>query len=427
LRRSEGGFTIIQTIVLVLAFTDKSAQTPKSNMSIDFQSIRQQVQQLGETAVQREQELGERRELALALLESNSEDLDGLKQRVQDVVRNHDPSLRCAMPVDEVLTTAAPLPALPDKMTVLAADGSQISPDRHAEVNYAVVNVGAIQMRRGSSEAPETSITSQLMYDEQLYSATGTISEASLALMRDREERLILGNLAEKAQPPVVAFTDGPMELWGGKGGGSEERADFQASLKLYLEALVRLEKLNVITGGYVDKPAANLLVRSLEVAMTPQAELADIKKLQPLRGVTDLSIFKELLAAGERSAVFAIQSQSAKSYQDGLKLHFFYLNVGRAERSYVARVEIPAWVAEDKENLDNLHAVLIEQCRVMGARPYPYLLHRAHETAVVKLPEKEQVTAMITQELRRRGLAVGDLSNKQSAKQAEGRGRYGR
>lgn len=395
-------------------------------MSIDFQSIRQQVQQLGETAVQREQELGERRELALALLESNSEDLDGLKQRVQDVVRNHDPSLRCAMPVDEVLTTAAPLPALPDKMTVLAADGSQISPDRHAEVNYAVVNVGAIQMRRGSSEAPETSITSQLMYDEQLYSATGTISEASLALMRDREERLILGNLAEKAQPPVVAFTDGPMELWGGKGGGSEERADFQASLKLYLEALVRLEKLNVITGGYVDKPAANLLVRSLEVAMTPQAELADIKKLQPLRGVTDLSIFKELLAAGERSAVFAIQSQSAKSYQDGLKLHFFYLNVGRAERSYVARVEIPAWVAEDKGNLDNLHAVLIEQCRVMGARPYPYLLHRAHETAVVNLPEKEQVTAMITQELRRRGLTVGDLSNKQSAKQAEGRGRYG-
>jgi hypothetical protein len=409
-----------------LAFTDKPAQSPKSNMSIDFQSIRQQVQQLGETAVQREQELGERKELALALLESNSEDLDGLKQRVQDVVRNHDPSLRCAMPVDEVLTTAAPLPALPDKMTVLAADGSQISPDRHAEVNYAVVNVGAIQMRRGSSEAPETSITSRLLYDDELYSPAGTIGEASLALMRDREERLILGKLAEEAQSPVMALTDGPMELWGAKGGDSEERADFQESLRLYLEALMRLEERNVITGGYVDKPAANLVVRTLEIAMTPQAELADIKNLHPLRGVTDLSIFKEILAEGERSAVFAMQSQSAKSYQDGLKLHFFYLNVGRAGKPYVARVEIPAWVAEDKENLDNLHAVLIEQCRVMGARPYPYLLHRAHETAVVNLPEKEQVTAMITQELRRRGLAVGDLSNKQSAKQAEGRGRYG-
>jgi hypothetical protein len=61
-----------------------------------------------------------------------------------------------------------------------------------------------------------------------------------------------------------------------------------------------------------------------------------------------------------------------------------------------------------------------------MGLRPYPYLLHRAHETAVVKLAEKEQVTAMIMQELRKRGVAVGEISSKQSAKQLAGRGRYG-
>lgn len=331
------------------------------------------------------------------------------------------------MPVVEALTISAALPDVPDEMTVLAADGSQISPDRHAEVNFAVVNVGAIQMRRGSSDAPTTSIISQLLYDEQLYSTTGTISEDRLALKRDREERMILGNLAENAQPPVVAITDGPMELWGGKGGDGEERADFQESLKLYLEALMRLEKLNVIAGGYVDKPAANLVVRTLEVAMTQQAELPNIKKLHPLRGVTDIAVFKQVLEAGERSAVFAIQSQSAKSYQDALKLHFFYLNAGQPGKPYVARVEIPAWVAENSENLDSLHAVLIEQCRVMGVRPYPYLLHRAHETAVVKLPEKEQVTLMITQELRQRGVAVGEQSYKQSAKQSEGRARYER
>jgi len=280
-------------------------------------------------------------------------------------------------------------------------------------------------MRRGSSEAPTTSITSQLLYDEQLYSTTGTISEASLALMRDLNERMILGKLAEEALPPVVAFTDGPMELWGGKGGDSAERADYQESLNRYLEALVRLEELNVITGGYVDKPAANLVVRTLEVAMTPQAELPNIKKLHPLRGVTDFAVFRQVLEAGERSAVFAIQSKSAKSYQDGLKLHFFYLNAGYPGKPYVARVEIPAWVAENSENLDSLHSVLIEQCRVMGVRPYPYLLHRAHETAVVKLPEKEQVRLMVTQELRQRGVRVGEQSYKQSAKQSAGRARY--
>jgi hypothetical protein len=63
----------------------------------------------------------------------------------------------------------------------------------------------------------------------------------------------------------------------------------------------------------------------------------------------------------------------------------------------------------------------------VMGVRPYPYLLHRAHETAVVKLPEKEQVTLMITDELRQRGVKVGEQSYKQSAKQSDWRARYER
>ena len=222
-----------------------------------------------------------------------------------------------------------------------------------------------------------------------------------------------------------MALTDGPMELWGVKGGDSEERADFQESLKLHLEALSRLEECSVVTGGYVDKPAANLVVRTLEIAMTPQDALAGIKEYHPLQGVTDRGIFSQVLGPGERSAVFAIQSQSAKSYQGSLKLHFFYLNAGFGERPYVARVEIPGWVAENQDQVDSLHAVLVEQCRMLGTRPYPYLLHRAHETAVVKLPEKEQLTGMIAQEIRRRGLVVGGLSGKQSAKNVEGRGRY--
>ena len=72
------------------------------------------------------------------------------------------------------------------------------------------------------------------------------------------------------------------------------------------------------------------------------------------------------------------------------------------------------------------LHAVLIDQCRMMGARRYPYLLHRAHETAVVSRDEHEQVTQMIVSELSRRGVRVRGRSNKQTAKDAGGRKRYG-
>jgi hypothetical protein len=98
---------------------------------------------------------------------------------------------------------------------------------------------------------------------------------------------------------------------------------------------------------------------------------------------------------------------------------------VGREGDPWLARVDIPRWVAADKTLLDCLHGTLLEHCRLMGARPYPYLLHRAHETAVVTLPEKEQVTQMIEMELRRRGLTPGKVSYKQSAKGLQKRTRY--
>jgi hypothetical protein len=87
--------------------------------------------------------------------------------------------------------------------------------------------------------------------------------------------------------------------------------------------------------------------------------------------------------------------------------------------------VEIPKWVADDKEKLGMLHAVLVEQCRMMSARPYPYLLHRAHEVAVVKQEEKYQVEQMLMQEVRRNNGELDEGSNKQSAKSLKGKTGY--
>jgi hypothetical protein len=222
----------------------------------------------------------------------------------------------------------------------------------------------------------------------------------------------------------VITFTDGPVELWGVRDASPEETTTFQESMAQYLQALSQLAEMEAITAGYVDKPAANLVVRLLEVAWAVPEDLANIRRYQPLRGVTDKVLFRDLLAPGERSAVFALQSQSARSYPGLLALHFFYLNVGRPGRPWLARVEIPAWVAETPQALDALHAVLIDQCRIMGTRPYPYLLHRAHETAVVSLDERDQVTQMIIMELRQRGVSIEGPSHKQFAKDQPGRTR---
>jgi hypothetical protein len=393
-------------------------------MALDFQQVQQQVKELGENAAVREKKRQQSRQKALALLESYAEDLEKMRQKVQSVARQYDQNLRCALPVKENINAHFAAADPPAQATLLAADGSQIMPDRHAEVTYCLVNVGAIHMKLGSSEAPEILIQSRLMYDEQLYTDTGTLGESDISLARDVAERSLLAELAGELPAPVITFTDGPMELWGAK--DANDSSEYQENLDIYLKALEKLCEMGAVTAGYVDKPSANMVVRLLEVMITPEDELPQIKRYHPLRGVSDIDLFKDVLGPGERSAVYAIRSKSAINYRDDLSLHFFYLNAGQAGRPWMARVEVPAWVVEDPVKLNHLHAALVQQTRIMGRRPYPYLLHRAHEAAVVSLAEKEQVTQMILLELRRRGVQVDEASSKQSAKDLSGRTRYG-
>ncbi|RPI35204.1 MAG: DNA double-strand break repair nuclease NurA [Chloroflexota bacterium] len=390
-------------------------------MSLNFQQVQIQVRQLGEKAPWREQRLKILRDQARDLLKSNAHDLSQLRQKVQ-LAAHSDPTLRCALPMVEHLETHAPAPSLPELATILAADGSQIAPNRHAEVEYCLINVGTIQVCHGAADPPRVTVNSQLFYDEELYTSGGMMSEASLALLRDLNERKALVELAKGAIKPVITFTDGPMELWGAKDG---DAGDYQQKLEAYKDVLAQLCAQGVATAGYVDKPSANLVVRLLEVAMLPEEKLKEIRNQHPLRGVTDRDLFWDMLEPGERSAVFAMQSKSAANYPDELALRFFYLNVGRQGHSWLARVEVPDWVAGSEDLLSNLHAALVAQCRIMGNRPYPYLLHRAHEAAVVTLEEQEQVTQMIALELRKRGVSIGEESYKQAAKGLSGRTRY--
>jgi len=396
-------------------------------MSLDFQQVQDQVRQMGENAQERERELLNKRKLADELLERYATQFDFLRRKVEQAAHS-DPSLRCALSLSpevaapEALNASFPASQLPYKATILAADGSQISPDRHAEVQYCLINVGAIQMSLGYPEPPRPHIFSKLLYDQELYTTHGMLTDATLALMRDTNERTKLADLAEGLQAPVITFTDGQMELMVSAG---EETTGFQKYLEDYRQALKRLYRQGVIVSGYLEKPSSSPLMRLLEVAHAPEEKMAEIQTYHPLQGILDFEIFCDLLKPGERSAVFMLRSPSAKFYKDELALHFFYLNVGRPGHGWVARIDVPAWVAGDADQVNVLQAVLVEQCKMMGSRHYPYLLHRAHETALVTLEDKDQVTQMIVLELHRRGVRVGERSQKQEAKDMVGRTRY--
>ena len=393
-------------------------------MAIDFQQIYERIKEIGKSAQERKETLDNLRQHARNLFNEYADNVDGLRQKV-DTALLQDANIRCAYPLDESLDTHVPTPALAMDATLIAADGSQVIPDRHAAIQFGLVNVGAIAMQLDSGKTPDIFTDSTLFYGDELLTEYGTtLSEGTIALRRDLAERTKLAELAKRYPAPVITFTDGPIELWGNKDPNNAK--SYEESMQQYLGALSRLQSNDVVTAGYVDKPGANLVVRLLEIMQAPADKLDSLKTYHPLLGVSDLWLFGErnnpLLQPGERSAVFALQSKSKMLYKGVLGLHFFYLNVGTEGHPYPVRVEIPKWVADDPRKLDNLHAALIQQCRVLGHKPYPYLLHRSHEVAVVSFDEKRQVEQMLSLELRKNNAEIGEQSGKQSTKNVSGK-----
>jgi len=387
-------------------------------MALNFQQVVEKIRRIGASVQARQQVVAALRSDARSRLESwahKPAELGGKVERARQI----DPGLRCAIPLDEALDTSWPEPARLGGATLIAADGSEIAPDRHAAVSYSLVNVGAIVLQPGSGRAPDVITDSQLLFDDELYTQTGMLTEEAVQQRRDIAERRLLLDLAPNYPAPVITLTDGPLELWGGKGGEPEE---YRRNLETYKSILSQLRAREVIVAGFVDKPAADLVVRLLELAGMDENELVDLRTRHPLRGVSDRWLFGGLLGPGQRSAVFGLQSGSRTAYGGDLALRFFYMNVGDPVEPVLVRVEIPGWVADQPDQLNLLHATLLEQCRVMGVKPYPYPLHRAHEAAVVKLAERAQVEQLLTLELRRNGGEMETGSNKQSAKDLKGR-----
>lgn len=277
-------------------------------------------------------------------------------------------------------------------------------------------------MQMGSGNAPETEAETQLKVLDEFDDTH--FSDSKIALMRDVAERKKLLTMSEKFTGSVVALTEGQLELWGAM--DSENARAFEQNLQDYLDTLASMREKGVIAGGYVDKPSANWFVKLLEIAATPQDELQNIRKNRLLTGATDYWMFSQILGERERSAVFALQSKSAEKYKGALALHFFYLNVGSVKYPKIARVDVPQWVAASPPMLNALHAALIEQSKIMGDKqPFPYILHRAHEIAVVTHRDKEEIDRLLAREFPPVVGEAREKSAKQSAKDLQGRSVY--
>lgn len=309
---------------------------------------------------------------------------------------------------DAPLAGHEPTPPLPPQPTIIGVDGSQILPDRHAPIPYALLQVGGLIFRY-NGQAPQPVSQARLYYEEsELYDERTDlpVTPGRWGMRRTLWELEYLAGLAEEertAHPtqPLLACTDGPL-LWAYPERAPEEITAFHA----YLAALRRLQAAGALPIGYVERPAGRLLVELLWASRLPAAELTTRIDQNPLRRLNDRDLMAHLLAPGERSVWLERVSPTNQAHgQRGQTIWCCYLNVGEPDYPVIARVEAPAWAVRQPGTTEALHAALVQQAQLLEG--YPYVLARAHEIALVSTEDKAALESAIFRRLWEQGIHV--------------------
>lgn len=319
---------------------------------------------------------------------------------------------RCARPDAEVVSDPF-FTSSQDEYNLLASDGSQISSSHHDALPISLVNIATVFYQPESSTAPGISVQSELLKDDKGNLRLETVSENEINTTRDVRELEALANWEGEVSAQLILMGDGPLELFREPTGGPAHDRLFQR----YLAALQTICQKGGIIAGYTDKPRARLVVRMLEIIYPD-------KTGDTLTAVTDANLFARMLPPGSRSAIFQLNFPAATSYGGPISLRFFYLNVGRIDNPWIVRVETTASAVETPGHVELLHKAILSQCAISGTRAYPYILHRAHEEAVVRYADRDEVTRWISTRLLQQGVAIPLDSHKSRLKGLETRTR---
>lgn len=368
-------------------------------MTLELSRLTSQVRAMGEELASRQRRYADLVTLARRWLAQYADQGERLRHSARAV--------HAAVPTGEPLDAVHPLPATtPERFTVVAADGSQIQPDRHGAALYYLINVGSLVYRHGSGEAPEAQSEPVLGYTEaDLYENGLLVAGNLLDVRRDLAEITRLADLcAAELQGPTVAVVDGTLILW-----VLEERSEEwqRAKVMAYLDQLDRIREAGAVVAAFTSRPRRAEVTQLLHLASVEGDTGRASQEPNPLEHLPDRAIF-ETLPPGARSALFVSPSSINYAYYHpaGHGVHFFYLNLTVEGRDpIIARVELPAWVAEDADWLALVHGALVAQARITG--DYPYALTRADELAFVSGPEREAFEEMVATALLRAGVGT--------------------
>lgn len=335
-----------------------------------------------------------------------------------------------------IFTAAVPIEPLPDPgsslssdpwidvepyglpHTVVATDGSQINPNHHEIAFCSLINVGRVALHYGRSCWPLLDSIPVLLYRSSEEAPTRHLgSEEYLALKRTQSEMEELVQLALAVQPreTVLALIDGSLIHWNLEGLPQEEQ---QQWLQPLLEVYGQFQAARIPIVGYISASRSSEVTNYLRLGLCPYLSCDCHRYCQeertppclPFRGLTDRVFWGSLLKPGQRSPIWRSGARLLQHYGDHT-IHCCYLHVGEE----IARLEFPAWVAEDRDLLDQaLRMVLAQTQKGLG---YPVALAEAHHLAVVRGGDRQRFFALVEQELIRTGLTHVAVSRKEARK----------
>jgi hypothetical protein len=381
---------------------------------LDLKKVLSEIDAMGKYEQKDVQQRQDLLKEALELIHELARRQDAVRDRIFSITQV-DSGIRCAIPGEEIIDQSIPLDPNPSPpVTIVSADGSQFIQTEDDPVEFAVINTGLFRWLPDGHTTEEICIT-QLLHHENLYENGWVMSDELFRLKRDAEERVALVEQCLCEKSPVIGLVDGPIELF--RQSGDDDRT--RKITETYMTSLNKMADTDCILAGYIDHPKANLVLQMMSLAILAEDQPQNARFFQPFGRLRDADLFKHLLPPGSRSAIFGVRSTSTHLYRGKLALKFFYLNVAppRMPNSpWIARVEIPEWVAANPASVSILQKNILSQCHFLNL-PYPFCLIRAHEIALVRWSTGNELAQIIQKSYRDLGIKMRETSMKTQLK----------
>jgi hypothetical protein len=289
-----------------------------------------------------------------------------------------------------------------------------------------LINIGKVAISYGQPHPVVLESSPQLFHTvDDLYPVVDRrrvyVDEAFVSLERNLLELSTLRDMALEMKHrslPVVAFLDGSLIQWSLDQMPEGYQRDFLRRSTAVYDSFAN----NAIPLlGYVSNSRSCDIINLLRVWLCPYAQsecrrycselFEDEFPCSTIWPVTDRQLYSNILPANCRGPF--IQSGSNKALALPAKHHVVstYVNVG----TEVARIEMPRWLATDKEASTKAIQMAISQAQ-KGAG-YPIALSEAHNQAVIRGADRSRFFELVANHLIQLGMPRVRVSPKESGK----------